>query len=303
MFNAHSDEYGFQPIVVFDDEGRFISAVLRPAKQPGGKEIKPFLRRLFAGADAFSTLLIRVPQSRRSSCRRGPFSGSQLGLLPAHDRGGEDQGGTVVGGAVALALVKQPRLATGGRELHGLLDRVLDIVTLAFKAINLVDDLLWLQLLFEFRRLGRTLAADQVADLSQGEAEFLATQNHLDAHAIGWAIEAGITLARLQKIAGVFVRRADVPSDEVAVAEAHELYLERQLDVDRFEVWDGGRVIVRLPPTPADKLPGTPIRDELTKKFCRAPRLRPSPSGRGSSYRSGAGRERQKDCGLPALPN
>ena len=46
LFNAHYDEYGFQPIVVFDGEGRFITAVLRPAKRPGGKEIKTFLRRL-----------------------------------------------------------------------------------------------------------------------------------------------------------------------------------------------------------------------------------------------------------------
>src|SRR6516225_7443485 len=45
LFNAHYDEYGFQPIVVFDGEGRFITAVLRPAKRPGGKEIKAFLRR------------------------------------------------------------------------------------------------------------------------------------------------------------------------------------------------------------------------------------------------------------------
>src|ERR1017187_3624914 len=45
-FNAHYDEYGFQPIVVFDGGGRFITAVLRPAKRPGGKEIKAFLRRL-----------------------------------------------------------------------------------------------------------------------------------------------------------------------------------------------------------------------------------------------------------------
>src|SRR5271166_3357672 len=45
-FNAHYDEYGFQPIVVFDGEGRFITAVLRPAKRPGGKEIRAFLRRL-----------------------------------------------------------------------------------------------------------------------------------------------------------------------------------------------------------------------------------------------------------------
>ena len=42
----HYDEYGFQPIVVFDGERRFVTAVLRPAKRPSGKEIKPFLRRL-----------------------------------------------------------------------------------------------------------------------------------------------------------------------------------------------------------------------------------------------------------------
>ena len=46
LFNAHYDEYGFQPIVVFDGEGRFITCALRPAKRPGGKEIKAFLRRL-----------------------------------------------------------------------------------------------------------------------------------------------------------------------------------------------------------------------------------------------------------------
>src|SRR5512132_1722214 len=46
LFNAHYDDYGFQPIVVFDGEGRFITAVLRPAKRPGGNEIRAFLRRL-----------------------------------------------------------------------------------------------------------------------------------------------------------------------------------------------------------------------------------------------------------------
>ena len=46
LFNAHHDEYGFQPIVVFDGEGRLVAAVLRPAKRPGGKEIRAFLRRL-----------------------------------------------------------------------------------------------------------------------------------------------------------------------------------------------------------------------------------------------------------------
>ena len=46
LFNAYYDEYGFQPIVVFDAHGRFVTAMLRPAKRPSGKEIKPFLRRL-----------------------------------------------------------------------------------------------------------------------------------------------------------------------------------------------------------------------------------------------------------------
>ena len=37
LFNAHYDEYGFQPIVVFDGEGRFVAAVLRPARRPSGR--------------------------------------------------------------------------------------------------------------------------------------------------------------------------------------------------------------------------------------------------------------------------
>jgi hypothetical protein len=46
LFNAHYDEYGFQPIVVFDGAGRFVTAVLRPAKRPRGREIAAHLRRL-----------------------------------------------------------------------------------------------------------------------------------------------------------------------------------------------------------------------------------------------------------------
>lgn len=46
LFNAHHDEYGFQPIVVFDGEGRFVTAVLRPAKRPSGREVRAVLRRL-----------------------------------------------------------------------------------------------------------------------------------------------------------------------------------------------------------------------------------------------------------------
>ena len=48
LFNAHYDEYGFQPIVVFDGEGRMIAAVLRPACRPSGRQIVKWLRRLIA---------------------------------------------------------------------------------------------------------------------------------------------------------------------------------------------------------------------------------------------------------------
>ncbi len=46
LFNAFHDDYGLQPIVVFDGEGRFVTALLRPGKRPGGHEIRAFLRRL-----------------------------------------------------------------------------------------------------------------------------------------------------------------------------------------------------------------------------------------------------------------
>jgi hypothetical protein len=46
LFNAYYDDYGFQPIVVFDGEGRFVSALLRPGKPPSGVEIRGFVRRL-----------------------------------------------------------------------------------------------------------------------------------------------------------------------------------------------------------------------------------------------------------------
>ena len=46
LFNAYYDEYGFQPIVVFDGDGRLVGAVLRPARRPGGKESAGHIRRL-----------------------------------------------------------------------------------------------------------------------------------------------------------------------------------------------------------------------------------------------------------------
>ena len=46
LFNAYYDEYGFQPIAVFDGEGRPVAALLRPARRPTGREARGFLRRL-----------------------------------------------------------------------------------------------------------------------------------------------------------------------------------------------------------------------------------------------------------------
>jgi len=46
LFNAFHDDYGFQPILVFDGEGRLITAMLRPARRPDGREVRAFLRRL-----------------------------------------------------------------------------------------------------------------------------------------------------------------------------------------------------------------------------------------------------------------
>jgi hypothetical protein len=48
VFNAHYDEHGFSPIVVFDGDGRLVATVLRPAQRPSGREIVMLLRRLIS---------------------------------------------------------------------------------------------------------------------------------------------------------------------------------------------------------------------------------------------------------------
>lgn len=45
-FNACYDEFGFQPIVVFDGEGRLAGTLLRPARRPRGAESAARIRRL-----------------------------------------------------------------------------------------------------------------------------------------------------------------------------------------------------------------------------------------------------------------
>ena len=41
LFNAHYDDYGFQPIVVFDADGRFVTTVLRPAEGRRDPRLSP----------------------------------------------------------------------------------------------------------------------------------------------------------------------------------------------------------------------------------------------------------------------
>jgi hypothetical protein len=63
LFNGHHNEYGFQPIVVFDGDGRMVAAVLRPACRPSGRQIAKWLRRLLAA--------IRVNWPRTAIMLRG----------------------------------------------------------------------------------------------------------------------------------------------------------------------------------------------------------------------------------------
>src|SRR5437899_1247699 len=63
--NAFHDEYGFHPLVVFDGEGRFVTALLRPGKRPGGYEIRAFVRRLVG---AIRALWPKVEVLLRGGC-------------------------------------------------------------------------------------------------------------------------------------------------------------------------------------------------------------------------------------------
>ena len=46
LFNTYYGGYGYQPILVFDEAGRLVSSVLRPAGRPSGKEAACHIRRL-----------------------------------------------------------------------------------------------------------------------------------------------------------------------------------------------------------------------------------------------------------------
>jgi hypothetical protein len=52
LFNTFYDDCGFQPIVVFDGEGRFVTALLRPGKRTSRVEIRGFVRRVIGAIRA-----------------------------------------------------------------------------------------------------------------------------------------------------------------------------------------------------------------------------------------------------------
>lgn len=73
LFNAHYDGYGFQPIVVFDGEGRFVAALRRPAKRPKGVGIRAFLRRIIRAIRArFPQVAILVRADSHYACPEVP---------------------------------------------------------------------------------------------------------------------------------------------------------------------------------------------------------------------------------------
>ena len=80
LFNAYYDDYGFQPIVVFDAEGRFVTALLRPGKRPSGVEIRGFVRRLVGALRIHCELILE----RRPHPEQG-FRAC-LGIVPPIDR-------------------------------------------------------------------------------------------------------------------------------------------------------------------------------------------------------------------------
>jgi hypothetical protein len=112
LFNAYHDDYGFQPIIVFDGEGRFVSVLLRPGKRPSGVEIRGFVRRLVGANRAHWPKVEILLRADRSLCGPGSVrlvpgepgrldlrSGPQCSSLPSCHGTGEQHGRTLHAGA------------------------------------------------------------------------------------------------------------------------------------------------------------------------------------------------------------
>ena len=85
LFNAYYDDYGFQPIVVFDAEGRFVTALLRPGKRPSGVPrlcAPPGRRPALPLAKGRDPAARRQPLCVPGSVRLVPEEPGGLGLRP-----------------------------------------------------------------------------------------------------------------------------------------------------------------------------------------------------------------------------
>ncbi len=97
---------------------------------------------------------------------------------------------------------------------------------------DLVDDLLWLQLLFEIGRLIGALAADKVIDLGERKSELLAPEDHLHANAIDSTVVARVALAPRLDQPAIFI--------EAQRAQAHSVK-SRHLADGQFRLLRPGR--------------------------------------------------------------
>ena len=82
LFNAHDDTYGVQPLGVFDDAGRVVTAILRPATRPKGREIAAPLRRLIREIRSHGP---RVEIRLRGDGQDGAPEALDLGRAPGVD--------------------------------------------------------------------------------------------------------------------------------------------------------------------------------------------------------------------------
>ena len=69
LFNARHDEYGFQPIHIFDGSGRLVTSVLRPAASPLVLNRIPRNLRRLSDTDQAALFAIKARKSRPTPAR------------------------------------------------------------------------------------------------------------------------------------------------------------------------------------------------------------------------------------------
>jgi hypothetical protein len=92
--------------------------------------------------------------------------------------------------------------------------RCVNLVALALEVMDLVDDLLVAQCLFDIRFIGATLPrCDEVFYLGQSEAKFLSLQDRLEAAAVRWAVKSVRPVTTRLQQAAVFVESQSAQAD------------------------------------------------------------------------------------------